>query len=76
MRADELALARMFRPSCTNCGANGLVWQEGRQFATTADGQARLLEVVTNSGGHLSMADCLNSHVWTCKACDELGVFL
>lgn len=71
-----MALAQMFRPSCTNCGAAGLVWHEGREYAATADGRSRLAEVVANSGGHLSMADCLNSHVWVCPACDELGVFL
>jgi hypothetical protein len=76
VKLDGMTLAQMFRRSCTGCGAEGLIWHEGREFATTTEGRALLVDVVANAGGHLSMAGCLNGQVWVCRACGELGVFL
>lgn len=76
MKVDALTLAQMFRRECTTCGAEGLIWHGGREFGTTPEGRALLVDVVANSGGQLTLTDCLNSQVWVCRACGELGVFL
>jgi hypothetical protein len=75
VKVDGLMLAQMFRRSCTSCGSEGLRWHGGREFATTAEGRAVLVDVVANSAGHLTMQDCLNGQVWICRGCGEVGVF-
>ena len=76
VKVDGLALAQVFRRSCTACGSEGLRWFGGREFATTGEGRAMLADVVASSAGHLSMRDALNGEVWVCRGCGELGVFV
>ncbi|GAA1822040.1 hypothetical protein GCM10009812_13140 [Nocardioides marinus] len=57
--SDDLALARMFRRECSGCGGTNLAWSTGHDFAATGNGQAHLADAVANSGGLLSMRECL-----------------
>ena len=70
-----LALAQVFRRSCSSCGSEGLHWHSGREFAGTARGRTLLSDIVANAGGLLSMRAVLNGQVWICRGCGEVGVF-
>lgn len=73
--SDDLALARLFRRECSGCGGTNLAWSTGHDFAATGNGQAHLADAVANSGGLLSMRECLAGQVWSCSSCNDFGVF-
>ncbi len=73
---DEGALARMMRPTCTECGSGDLL--RGRVVevmgAVTPEQRRDLAEGLAwlERAGEMAGAD---SQAWICRACGEMGIF-
>lgn len=74
LQSESLALARMVRRCCTECGSEDLKWSAAR-YLEDGFGADLLAQVVRSSGGLLTMEQALDGHVWVCLSCMEFGVF-